>query len=346
MGFNNTNSISQEISPQTEIDRASARRIPNFRKNKHIFSSENSENKLQIANNVHSLRRLNHQKENLINAQSVSEPKESKVEEEHKNIFRRPRIKPGKPGEIKEAKSHSRSSVTTSVTSTSFSVTHNGEGVIQNDASKKKSIDHRNNLPPRRRGRLPSRRGKNETVANERPNSKTSKRVDIRLKSKIDPRARSRGHPFKEDSGKLNKESIITSTPTTIASIAKKTNKKVQKQFPRLSGTNLATSEHKINQELYGQNKSSEIQRLSTDLVQKENFEEKETEMNTKEGGLDDGKELPSTKTEKYSFRLESERDPPSALKDKTNQNRNTHLGENDGPIITNRKFLISKSLI
>jgi len=351
--FKNTNSTLQDINPKTEIVRASARRIPSFRKNKHTFSSENSDKKLGIANNVHSLKRLNHQKENLINDQSLSEPKESKNEEEHKKIVRRPRIKPSRPGESKEAKSHSRSSVTTSVTSTSFSVTHNGERVIQNSASEKKIIDHRNNLPLRRRGRLPPRRDHNETASNERANSKTSKRVDLRLKSKIDPRARGKGHPFKEDSGKLIVDSIITSTPSTIASIAKKTNKKVQEQYPRLTDNNLATSEHKINQEVHGQNKSSEIQRLSTDLVKKENLAVKETEMklhlksemNTKEGGLDNGKEPPSPKTENYSFRLESERNPSSALKDTTNQNRNTLLGENDRPFITNRKFLRSKSL-
>jgi len=352
--FNNTNSISQEINPQAGIVQASARRIPSFRRNKHTFSSENSDKKLGIGNNVNSLRRLNHQKESLVNDPSVSEPKKSKVEEEHEKTVRRPRIKPSRPGEVK-ATSHSRSSVTTSVTSTSFSVTHNGERTIQNSASKKKSIDHRNKIPPRRRGRLPPRRGQNETVSNERTNSKTSNRVDIRQKTKIDPRARSRGHPLQEDSGKLNDDSIINSTPSTIASIAKKTNKKVQEQFPRLTDTNLATSEHKINQDLHEQNKSSEIQRLSTDLVQEENIAGKETEMklnlnreiNTKEGEIDNGKEPPSNdaNTANYSFQLESERNPSSALKDRTNQNGNTLLRENDIPAITNRKFLRSKSL-
>jgi len=354
--FNNTNSISEEIKPQTEIGRTSTRLIPSLRKNKHTFSSDNSDKKLGKDNIGHSFRRLNHQKENqstLINGQSVSEPEESKVKEDHNKIVRRPRIKPSKSGKSKETTSQSRSSVTTSVTSTSFSVTHNGKRTIENAAAKQESIDKKDNLPPRRRGRFPPRRGKNETVSDKGTHSKTSKRVDLRLKSKIDPRARIRGNPLKADSSKLNEESILTSTPSTRANIAEKTNKKVQEQFPRLTETNLATSEHKINRELQGQNKSSDIVRLSTDLLQKESIAGKETEtisqlkseMETKDRESS-GKEpqLNQPKAEEFTFRLENERNPTSTQKDTAKQNTNVGLEGNDRPAIASRNVLRSKS--
>jgi len=353
--FERTNSISKEENPQTESVRTSGRFVPSLTKRIHTFLPENSNEKSVKSDTANSLRRLANKETDLSqdgDDQSKPSSKEIEVDDEPQKIVRRPRIQPSKSSVSEEKEtSHSRSTVTTSVTSTSFSVTHNQDVKNHQNESKNESKDHRDKVPSRRRSRLPPRRDKNKdkiennsTLTNNRTHSKSSRRVDLRLKSKFDPRARSRGLPNRENSGKIVEENITTSTPSTRENNVDETKKKVQEQIPRLTKPNLATQGHKISQDPSKQSVTTEKKGITTDLTHKENMLQSKlqvTKENEEKDGVSNNEQLSNEKvTTKYRFRLENVRAPAHAK-----QNTNSLFEKESKPAETNRSIVKSKSL-
>merc|ERR1711874_320507 len=214
--FGHTNHISEESKSQPETERTSGRLVPSLKQRTHTLSIGNSNLKDE---KVKSGRRLNLKKTQPVKA-GTNKSNEAKANKDHK-VVRRPRIRPSKSEKSQEpVPSHSRSSITTSVTSTSFSVTRNkngrqNEGTKQNKISKKENNNHDIKLPNRGRARLPPRKGKTDNESNVNTKTQANKKVDLRIKSKFDPRARSRGHSVQNDFNKSIEVNSKAPTPST-----------------------------------------------------------------------------------------------------------------------------------
>merc|ERR1711874_234684 len=319
--FGHTNHISEESKSQPETERTSGRLVPSLKQRTHTLSIGNSNLKDE---KVKSGRRLNLKKTQPVKA-GTNKSDEAKANKDHK-VVRRPRIRPSKSEKSQEpVPSHSRSSITTSVTSTSFSVTRNkngrqNEGTKQNKISKKENNNHDIKLPNRGRARLPPRKGKTDNESNVNTKTQTNKKVDFRIKSKFYPRARSRGHSVQNDFNKRIEANSKAPTPSTRGNT--NTKAKVQETISRLQETDLVTPDHKIQKEPL---KMLEPSKINNTEVQKENMEEPEIPKIEINVGISENEKLNS----KYNFRLEKERTPGVVHKDPIDLKTNINLEEN-----------------